>query len=353
MGKSHPVYGLEEEVFILEPDRPTGRSLYYLARLLWNNPGWYYTHSASNFTRGRDMRYGIVSGVELSTGRHDSITALLQDLADRRRDLATVCEGLVCPIGNLPTRAQPSDTCGLHIHVSSIDREAAYLRLCRYLPVYALALAHAPYAGGRRFGQSYRWANSFAIGPLREDPTYRFQDMIFSRRLGTLEIRVFDPSPDLSHIRNVLHSLAELLSLGRGHVPADAMDPAVLRSEYNYQRERLARLRADDLPGGAADGVFGTHGTDLAGLVAELHELAGFEAAWVQSTPADGTAARLRESGLVPAYQELDDGYRRSAHAPPWNGKRMPLVLAATAGVLGYYLPRMPYTVWKAWKEWH
>ncbi len=352
MGKSHPVYGLEEEVFILEPDRPTGRSLYYLARLLWNNPGWYYTHSASNFTRGRDMRYGIVSGVELSTGQHDSISALLQDLAARRRDLATVCEGFVCPIGNLPTRAQPTDTSGLHIHMSNIDREMAYLRLCRYLPVYALALAHAPYAGGRRFGQSYRWANSFAIGPLRQDPTYRFQDMIFSRRLGTLEIRVFDPSPDLVHITRVLRSLEELLRLDRGRVPADTMDPAILRGEYNRQRERLARMVAGDRLGAQDDRSPG-RGTSLGRLVAELHELAGFDPAWVRATPADRTAARLGESGLLPTYQELDDAYRRSAHAPPWNGKRLPLALAATAGVLGYYLPRMPYTVWKAWKEWH
>ncbi len=33
-----PIFGIEEEVFVTEPQRPTLRSFYYLARLLAKNP---------------------------------------------------------------------------------------------------------------------------------------------------------------------------------------------------------------------------------------------------------------------------------------------------------------------------
>jgi len=37
--------GLEEEVFITEPTLPSIASLWYLAKLLWSRPLYYYTHS--------------------------------------------------------------------------------------------------------------------------------------------------------------------------------------------------------------------------------------------------------------------------------------------------------------------
>ena len=340
-----PLYGIEEEVFILEPERPTPRSLYYLARLLWRDPRRYYTHSASNFSRGRDLRYGLMSGVEISTGKHDSIAGLVQDLAERRRDLAAASQGLLCAVGNLADTAEPTNTCGLHLHISGVDRQLAYRRLVRYLAAFALALAHAPYAGGRRFGQSYRWINSYALGPLRADPAYRFQDLIWSRRLGTLEVRVFDPSPDLGRLAAVLECLHRLLVLPTGHTPADheAEEPA--RARYNRLRQPLARLRC------CHPGPHGT-GTDLETLVGELEELTGFARDWVTRTPADATAALLQEKGRRETYLALDAVYRRWAGASPWDGRRIPLLLGAAGGLLGYYLPRLPYTVWKAWREW-
>lgn len=339
-----PLYGIEEEVFILEPDRPTPRSLYYLARLLWRDPRRYYIHSASNFSRGKDLRYGLMSGVEISTGKHDSIAGLVQDLAARRRDLAGVSQGLLCAVGNLPDTAEPTNTCGLHLHISGVDRQIAYRRLVRYLPVFALALAHAPYAGGKRFGQSYRWANSYALGPLRADPAYRFQDLIWSRRLGTLEVRVFDPSPDLGRLAAVLECLHRLLVLPSGRTPADheAEEPA--RARYNRLRRHLARLRSchtDPWRPGA-----------LEPLVRELEELAGFDPRWVAHTPADATAVLLQEKGRRETYLALDTVYRRWAGASPWDGRHIPLLLGVMGGLLGYYLPRLPYTIWKAWREW-
>lgn len=343
MGGSRPVYGIEEEVFVLEEGRPTVRSLYYLARLLWSDPCWYYTHSASNFNRGTDLRYGLMSGIEVSTGRHDSIAALVQDLAERRRDLARACQGLLCPLGNLPDHTQPSNTCGLHLHISGVEWDLAYRRLVRYLPAFALALAHAPWAGGRRFGQSFRWAHSYALGPLRPDPTYRFQDLIRSRRLGTLEVRVFDPSPDLGRLAEVLGCLHRLLVLPAGDTPADRADEDGLRAQYNHLRYQVARLRSPDHP---------HRELPLADCVRHLRELTGFDENWVARTPADETAALLQETGREATYLTLDARYRQWAGATPWNGKRAPFLAGAIAGFIGYYLPRLPYTLWKAWREW-
>ena len=369
-----PLYGIEEEVFILEPDRPTPRSLYYLARLLWRDPRRYYTHSASNFSRGRDLRYGLMSGVEISTGKHDSIRGLVQDLAERRRDLAGVSQGLLCAVGNLPDTAEPTNTCGMHLHVSGVDRQIAYRRLVRYLAVFALALAHAPYAEGRRFGQSYRWINSYSLGPLRADPAYRFQDLIWSRRLGTLEVRVFDPSPDLGRVAAVLECLHRLLALPGGYTPADHQAEEPARARYNSMRQHLARLRSchpdrhrpgvpcaggtgedpDPSHAGREATVAGGHTTDsyLETLVRELEELTGFAPDWLAHTPADATAALLEEKGRRETYLTLDAVYRRWAGASPWDGRQIPLLLGAVGGLLGYYLPRLPYTIWKAWREW-
>ena len=73
-----PTFGVEEEVFITEPERPTIRSLYFLAKLLARNPRYYYTHSASNFSRGPDLRQGLMSGVEISTAIHHDVEALVR-----------------------------------------------------------------------------------------------------------------------------------------------------------------------------------------------------------------------------------------------------------------------------------
>ncbi|MDI6894631.1 MAG: hypothetical protein QME70_08490 [Bacillota bacterium] len=352
MATSNPVYGIEEEVFILEPDRPTVRSLYYLARLLWRDPRTYYTHSASNFSRGKDLRHGLMSGIEISTERHDSIAGLVQDLATRRRDLARASQGLISPIGNLPDTAEATNTCGLHLHISGVDRHLAYRRLVRYLPAFALALAHAPHAGGRRFGQSFRWVHSYALGPLRPDPAYRFQDLIWSRRLGTIEVRAFDPSPDLGRLAEVLECMHRLLGLGAGQTPADRGDEGAARVRYNCLREEAARLRGEMAPrGGEVAPLRGEVG-GMEELVSELQELAGFATQWVAHTPADATAVLLQEKGPAATYVTLDAAYRQWAGTPAWDGRHAPLVLGAFAGFLGYYLPRLPYTVWKAWREW-
>lgn len=350
-----PLYGLEEELYILEPDRPTLRSLYFLSRLLWSDPARYYVHSASNFSRGPDRRHGLMSGVEISTDVHDTVTELLRDLAERRADLARVAKGLLVPIGSLMDTAEPSNTCGMHLHISGVDAELGYRRVVRYLPVLALALCNAPFASGRRFGQSFRWAHSRFLGRLRTDQTYRFQDIIWSRRLKTMEVRVFDPNPDLERLKSVISCIDAILSLPPGAVPGDRGPVDETRETYNELRKVLPLW-----PGSTESALPQV----VLQLSRELEELCGFNADLIRQTQANSTAASVDREGFLGAYRRLDEEYRRSAGVDPAHSKEIAeshyqsrersfsLVSCALIGFLGYYIPRMPYMLWKVWQEW-
>jgi gamma-glutamyl:cysteine ligase YbdK (ATP-grasp superfamily) len=202
--------GLEEEVFITTPTRPTLDALYALAKLLWRNPRYYYKHTASNFARGRDARQCLMSSVEITTRPHTDIDALLDELRTHRAALADAAgDAYILPVGHLFDLDAPTNTAGLHINVRAPHerRQTVYANLAHFLPLLILLSASSPYAGGRYFGQSYRVASSFAIGALRDDPYYRFQDLILSRRLGTIEIRACDPIWDLARLRVLLEAV--------------------------------------------------------------------------------------------------------------------------------------------------
>ena len=77
------LFGLEEEVFIIDAEKPTLLSLYYLAKLLKKDPRYYYFHTASNFARGKDIKECLMGGVEIATGIHDNTSDLIKDLAQR------------------------------------------------------------------------------------------------------------------------------------------------------------------------------------------------------------------------------------------------------------------------------
>ncbi len=189
-------------MFICEPERPTMRSLYYLAKLLAKRPRFYYTHSAHNFARGKDLRQGWMSGVEVSTGVHEHVDALVNDLAERRADLASVTDGLIVPVGHLFDRDTPTNTCAIHVHVSGVDdSRRVYGNLIHFLPVLALFTVNSPFRSGSYYGQSYRMAKSWAIGPIGADWRLRFQDVIMSKRLGTVELRACDSCWDLERTR--------------------------------------------------------------------------------------------------------------------------------------------------------
>jgi gamma-glutamyl:cysteine ligase YbdK (ATP-grasp superfamily) len=232
--------GLEEEVFITTPTRPTLDALYVLAKLLWRNPRDYYKHTASNFARGRDALQCFMSSVEIATRPHADIDALLDELRTHRAALADAAgDAYLVPVGHLFDLDAPTNTAGLHIHIG-VPAERRHIRCMRtlayFLPLLILLSASSPYAGGRYFGQSYRVAASFAIGALHDDPYYRFQDLILSRRLGTIEIRACDPIWDLERLRVLLEAVQAIAQL-----PTGAPDrPRPLRRAASIRRRASA-----------------------------------------------------------------------------------------------------------------
>jgi hypothetical protein len=225
--------GLEEEVFITTPTRPTLDALYVLAKLLWRNPRDYYKHTASNFARGRDALQCLMSSVEIATRPHTDINALLDELRLHRAALADAAgDAYLVPVGHLFDLDAPTNTAGLHIHIGvpAERRPTVYANLAYFLPLLILLSASSPYAGGRYFGQSYRVAASFAIGALHDDPYYRFQDLILSRRLGTIEIRACDPIWDLERLRVLLEAVQAIAQLPTAR-PIDRARYAALRHQ--------------------------------------------------------------------------------------------------------------------------
>jgi len=325
-----PIFGIEEEVFVTEPRRPTLRSFYYLARLLARDPCFYYTHSAHNFARGADVRQGVMGGVEISAAMCEDVDALADDLAKRRADLASVATGLIVPVGHLFDYEAPTNTCAIHVHVSGVDDKARlYRNLIHFLPVLALFTINSPFAASQYFGQSYRMAKSWAIGPIKPDWKYRFQDIILSKRLGTIELRLFDPCWDINRIRWLLRAVKAIAELDA------ALDPAIDR--YNFLRDRICREGLID---------------EIADLIDELRKLVDFPIDLLRHTASDELKAVYDREGLLAAYSALDNGYRNGVFEP------RPVPLARRAGTaegllgfVGYFVPRLPYYAWKGLVE--
>lgn len=359
--------GLEEEVFITEPTLPSVASLWHLARLFWSRPSYYYTHSASNFARGKDLGQGIMSGVEISTGIHSTPDDLVRDLAARRRELAEVSGGLVVATGHLFDIDAPTNTCGMHIHVGPVDGadlERVYSNLARFLPLLSLLTASSPLRRGQRFGQSYRMARSYAIGPLRkDDKKYRFQDMIVSKRLGTIELRIFDPVWDLERVR-VLAACIQAVAAVSGSARRFSWD------ERSYAEERHLA---------ATQGYAGS----LRRRYAELREIVDVPEELFARTVSDELYECWRRHGTLVTYVALDRAYRHGTFDPEWGAAAMVgrssvrtvvageataggagarlsqtgafrVVLGSLRGLAGfvcYYVPKLPYIIVKGLKE--
>ncbi len=334
-----PTLGLEEELFLTEPTRPRLGSLYYMARLLARNPRHYYKHSATNFARGRDVRYGLMSTVEIATCPHDTPSALLKEWQEHRAELAQVVDGaLIVPVGHLFDIEAPTNTGGLHLHVGvpQEQRTHAYANLAHFLPLLSLLTVSSPYAGGRYFGQSYRIAHSFAIGTLHEDPTYRFQDLIITRRLGTVELRVFDPVWDIERVRWLVRAVVAIVNLPH---------------TYPLDRERYAELREQACRQGYTPA--------LRSLYRELSEWVRIPEVLFEHTVSDALAESVAKYGLLNTYARLDYAYRHGEwRAVEWGGSATEKGIAerlwqVAVGSVGYYLLKLPYALYKAWAEWH
>lgn len=325
--------GLEEEVFITQPDRPNLQSLYYLARLFWRNPGYFLTHSDSNFARGADLKAGLMGPVEISTPVAGSPAELVAYLADLRQQLAAVVgeEGLLVGVGHLLDIDAPTLTAGLHLHLSDLpDPERAYANLAHFLPLFALAAASSPARNGTWFGPSYRLHCSYALGPLRPgDPYYRFQDLIFSARLGTIEVRLLDPVADLKRLESVVTAVVAVAAAERRYT----WDPVTYR-----------KLRAEAATSGFTPG--------LAALWAELQEIYPLARDLLERTASALIWESYKHHGLIPTYAALDALYREGG----FTCKRAPArgynPLKTVAGLAGYYAVRLPYKLAKVRKEW-
>jgi hypothetical protein len=322
--------GIEEEVFVCEPERPSLASLSYLARLTWSDPKRHYARTASNFARGDDVGQGLMSCVEISTGVHDDPDELLEDLVKRRGELGSAIgtRGLVVPLGHLLQDDAPTNVAALQFHVGAPDRERAYRNLGYALPLLALLSADSPGAAGTRFGQSYRMARGFAVGPLLEDPTVRFQDLIVSKRLGTIEIRVLDPIWDLGRVRVLARAVRDIAAL-RSDLPFD-------REAYNAMRESVA-IR------GFTPEVESVH--------ARVAQVAAIPRNLLYRTAADDVWDLFEHSGLVPTYSALDNAWRTGVFEPRDVPEMHASVLRSVAGLAGYYVPKFPYVTWKYLKE--
>jgi len=305
-------------------------SFYYLARLLARNPGFYYTHSAHNFARGKDLKQGWVSGVEISTGIHEDIETLVDDLAARRAELASVCTGLAVPMGHLINYDAATNTCAVHVHIGGVaNKRRLYGNLIHFLPILGLFTINSPFVNSRRFGQSYRMYKSWAIGPIKEDWTERFQDIILSKRLGTIELRLFDPCWDLGRIRilmRVIRAIAEL---------DEELDPRI--EHYNALRSEICRLGLLD---------------ETIDLARELKSMVDFPMELLEHTASDELVGVYNSDGLLGSYSALDNGYRNGKFEPrPVNKQQRVDVAKGVIGFAAYFIPRLPYYAWKGIRE--
>jgi gamma-glutamyl:cysteine ligase YbdK (ATP-grasp superfamily) len=408
--------GLEEEVFITTPTRPTLDALYALAKLLWRNPRYYYKHTASNFARGRDTRQCLMSSVEIATRPHADIDALLEELRTHRAALADAAgDAYILPVGHLFDLDAPTNTAGLHIHVGAPHerRQTVYANLAHFLPLLILLSASSPYAGGRYFGQSYRVASSFAIGVLRDDPYYRFQDLILSRRLGTIEIRACDPIWDLARLRVLLEAVQAIAQLPTarsidraryaalrhqaacvGYTPDLQALHHELSTVYAIPEALLETTIADELrgcvqafqpsppvspacgrgglwraeaqlpPNAEADssalqrgGLWRAEAALPPNAEAALQHSKRLPATPLSHCVGEGLGVRVKKTdisqqALLHLYARLNHAYRTGRWEPVAPHAVRPSAWRGALGLLGYYLPRLPYTAYKAWAEW-
>ncbi len=322
-------FGIEEEVFVVEPEKPSLQSLYYLGRLFWKNPRRYYKGSSSNFARGRDIKYGLMSGVEITTKVHDNTKSLIKDFKEVRKELSDVTEGLIVPLGQLINQRTPTNVCALQVHIGGVTNKKTYENLAYFLPLLFLLTASSPLVCGERYGQSYRLAHSYAIGVPDKEPTYRFQDIIFSQRLGTIEVKIFDPWWDLERIKILVETLEQIVKL---------------EEEMPFDINHYKRLRIESAKKGYTE--------SLAKLHQKLDEYYQIPLSFFERTPADEVAELYEKYGLLATYSALDSAYRGGEFRPQKIKKTKKNIAKVGAGIFGYYIPRLPYRAWKYWRDW-
>lgn len=322
-------YGIEEEVFIVEPLRPSTQSLYYMGKLVWQKPKKYLLHTDTNFARNKDILQGLMSAVEISTLPHKGIESLIGDLYARRRELKEVSDGLIIALGHLFDYSAPTNTAALQFHVGNLkDIKRTYDNLVYFLPLLILLTANSPLASMDYHSKSYRLLNSFAVGPIKKDWEYRFQDVIYAKRTKTIELRVFDPVWDIERVR-ILAKIIEAIVEYPGHFELDI-------KRYNRLREKACR-----------EGFT----SEFEEIYKVLNNIIQVPRALFKVSPSDIIFSYLKKNGIQETYIALDNGYLnntlKSYEVPVIKSS----ILKKVAGFAGYYIPKLPYDIWKYMRE--
>ena len=328
--------GLEEEVFVLYGDpgagfRASTASFTGLARLLWSDWKQNVGGTASNFRRGEAARREPMSSVEISTPIHAHPSTLLASALSRRRELARALPaGLMVPLGLLPG-SDEFHTAGLHIHVGVPPQRLAtvYGNIARYLPVLTHASASSPWWKGQPSGPLSRVAHSFALGPLIPDPLARFQDLIVTRRLGTIELRVLDPVWEPERLLAILSAVYAL---------------ARLPNRLPWSRGGYNRLRASYATG---------PDTEVRALAQELQAISGFDPGWLDHTVSAQVLESWQTHGEADTLAALDGAYRTGVWGSAGTPHTRPGRWQGAAGFASYYLPKLPYMARKVRAEHH
>ncbi|WP_425146973.1 glutamate-cysteine ligase family protein [Deinococcus sp.] len=337
MSAAHRVtLGLEEEVFVLYGDEARGfrastASFGGLARLLWQNWRTNVGGTASNFRRGPPARRELMSSVELSTPIDAHPGTLLASALSRRAELSRALPGgLIVPLGLLPG-SDRFHTAGLHIHVGVTPERLGlvYGNLARYLAVLTHASASSPWWQGRAAGPLCRPLHSFALGPLVADPLSRFQDLIVTRRLGTIELRVLDPVWEPDRLHAVLHAVYALASLPE-RLPWS-------RARYNQLRQTYATGPNEE----------------IWALARELQAISGFDPAWLERTVSAQVLESWERHGEAATLAALDGAYRTGNWGSVGTPHARPARWRGAAGFAAYYLPKLPYMAAKIRAEHH
>lgn len=321
--------GIEEEVFVTEPLLPTTRSLYYLAKLLWRNPRRNFRLTASNFARGKDLKHGMMSAVEIATDICYSPEHAVSDLRRLRQELLSVVEGYVVACGHLLQIDTPTNVAALQVHVGGMDDiEKAYDNLAHFMPLLMLLCANSPMRNLERWGQSYRCAVGYATGPLTGNRKMRFQDIIISKRLGTIELRALDPVPCTSRIRFLLECVVAICNL---------------KAHYSLDLANYPRIRTNVIKNGLDE--------DTEALWKELSQMTDLPHELFTITQSDATWNIFQKKGLLGAYRHMDKLYRGCDYELPKHSTIVNKFLQPAAGFLGYYAPKFPYITYKWLKE--
>jgi hypothetical protein len=176
--------------------------------------------------------------------------------------------------------------------------------------------------------KSYRMSCNFASGELREDREYRFQDLIVSKRLGTVEIRALDPIPDLDRLRHILNAVVAIASI-EDAMPFD-------RERYNAERPTWVRAGLNEY---------------VDRLWSALQPIYPLPKALLAETQSDRLTNIAQEVSPEAAYREVDSIWRAGTGVAlelrPHSRFR------SFTGVLGYYSVQLPWMAYKGYKEWH